>query len=126
MANNITPISDLVGKTFINIREGTDSIIFECSDNTSYIMQHKQDCCESVYIESITGDLLDLIGREILVAEERISTEKLEGRPDNLDEWDNSFTWTFYTLRNIKASCDIRWLGSSNGYYSESVELYRI
>jgi len=44
-----------------------------------------------------------------------------EGEPAVDPEYDDSFTWTFYKFATIKGSVTLRWYGSSNGYYSESV-----
>ena len=78
---------------------------------------HVQDCCENVYIESIVGDITDLIGNPILLAEESTNST------DNPPKYSDFFTWTFYKFATIKGYVDIRWLGESNGYYSESVNL---
>jgi len=84
-------------------------------------MFHSQDCCESVTIDDICGDVQDLVGTEILVAEEVMSDDF--GPKERYDE---SYTWTFYKFRTIKGSVDIRWYGTSNGYYSESVSFTKI
>jgi len=82
-------------------------------------LHHHQDCCESVSIEDIVGDLDDLVGTPLLVVEERVSNNE-DGTDDMYAE---SYTWTYYSFRTIKGSVDIRWYGCSNGYYSESVDI---
>ena len=112
---------DLIeGKTFIKVEkceyEGGDALKFYETEKSGVVMYHSQDCCESVYINDINGDLSDLVGVEILKCEERISQE-------DDDEWGGSTTWTFYTIATRKGFVDIRWNGSSNGYYSERVDI---
>lgn len=113
-------IGEMVGKTFIKIHKTNDTINFMCSDGTEFKMFHEQDCCESVTIEDITGDLDDLLNSPILLASEDTNTKS---HPENnMFEYPlGSFTYTFYTIRNINATVQIRWYGESNGYYSESV-----
>lgn len=66
----------------------------------------------------VVGDLKDLIGNPILLAEEVVGGDT----PEDVDrEFSESYTWTFYKLSTIIGSVTIRWLGESNGYYSESV-----
>jgi hypothetical protein len=122
-----TEITELIGKTLINIDVDMeqDEIIFTCDNGDKYKMYHQQDCCESVVIDDINGDINDLIGSPILIAEELTF---LDENPDNVEkpEYQDSFTWTFYKLATIKGFVDIRWYGDSNGYYSESVDFKRL
>lgn len=115
--------SVLVGKVFteIKVSEYKDKVTFICRDGGVFEMYHKQDCCESVEIEDICGDLTDLIDSPILVAEESWKTEAEDEAED-----EESYTWTFYKLDTIKGGVTIRWFGSSNGYYSESVDLFKV
>jgi hypothetical protein len=116
-------IEDLVGKVFTSVVRsecGSDGeeITFRVDDTEAYRMYHSQDCCESVRIEDLNGDLLDLVGSPITQAEESSNVEDDK-------EYDSS-TWTFYRIATAKGLVVIRWLGTSNGYYSESVDLERI
>lgn len=100
---------------------GDDTLYFETKDGMAFEMYHAQDCCESVYIESITGDLSDLVGTPILLAEEVTSEiDPADIKPGSIIH-DERMLWTFYKLRTIKGSVDIRWYGSSNGYYGVEV-----
>jgi len=112
------PFSNLKGKILIAIDGlivGSSKVVFKADNGESYQMWHQDDCCEQVEIEDVVGDVSDLIGSQILMAE--------VSKPDNpaLPDRDESYTWTFYKLATQKGYVDIRWYGSSNGYYSEEV-----
>jgi hypothetical protein len=129
----MSEFSELVGRTLsaVNVdRESQDHRIdfVEDGGGATFRMYHSQDCCESVEIADIVGDVEDLVGTPILLAEETVSDGV---RPDGFksifgDSDGESNTWTFYRLRTIKGSVDIRWHGCSNGYYSESVDFSEI
>lgn len=115
--------SVLKGKIIVEItgaEEGSDIIVIRCTDNTVYKMYHNQNCCENVRVDDVVGDVQDLIGHEILLAEETTNSD------DEPYEGCDSWTWTFYKLATIKGYVDIKWLGTSNGYYSESVTIYEV
>jgi hypothetical protein len=87
-----------------------------------------------VWLEEVIGDLDDLVGSEILEAEE--ATNRKENPPERFksDEEDRdyygdymveSYTWTFYKLGTMKGHVTLRWYGTSNGYYGESVDIYK-
>lgn len=116
---------DLKGKVLNAIEGlsvGSDKVVFETNEGRRYEMYHSQDCCESVRVEEIVGDLEDILNSPILLAEEVSDGETPEGHTFKYEP--DSFTWTFYKLSTIKGSLTIRWLGESNGYYSESVEFH--
>lgn len=102
--------------TNIKIIENKE-IIFTLDNGEKYKMYHEQECCEWVGIESITGNLDDLLNTPILNAEE-VSKEK--------EDEEGLEGWTFYKFVTIKGYVDIRWYGESNGYYSVSVYIEKI
>lgn len=95
-------IEELKGKTFVDIQINDDNgeknkIIFTDDEGYVYKMYHDQDCCEWVYIEDICGDINNLIGVPIVMAEE------ITNRDDApLDDADYSYTWTFYKFATSK------------------------
>jgi hypothetical protein len=99
---------------------GSEQIMFHTKEGNEYHMDHYQSCCESVSVEDICGDLDDLIGSPVLMAEDSSSQDSIN--PEL--EWD-SYTWTFYKLATVKGHVTIRWFGTSNGYYGEEVEFRR-
>ena len=124
--NRKSNISELLGKTFYKVEllhydgdcdyDYEDVIVFYSEDG-KYMMGHVYDCCESVLVEDVVGDLDDLVGAPILLAEEATNNDNPKS------EYTDSCTWTFYKLATSKGYVDIRWYGQSNGYYSESVQL---
>jgi hypothetical protein len=115
--NDHVEIQELKGKVLLRVENLNDEIRFFTTDKEEYLMYHDQDCCESVYVEDINGDLDDLIGSPITMAE--VQTEEKESE-------DGSGTWTFYRFATNKGYVTIRWLGESNGYYSESVSFAKM
>ena len=117
--NESIKIEDLKGRilTKIDVNREENEILFEDLEGNKYKMYHWQDCCEEVYIEDICGDLNNLLNEPLIMAEE--VTE--EGNT----EW-GTYTWTFYKLATVKGYVTLRWYGTSNGYYSERVDLEKI
>jgi hypothetical protein len=113
-----TIITEFLGKTLqeVYVNEEEDYIIFTFDNGTRYEMYHKEDCCKGVYIEDIEGDLGNLIGYPLTMAEE-VSEKDPEA--------EESGTWTFYKFATIKGYVTVRWYVSSNGYYSEEVSLVK-
>ena len=111
---NYAKVEDLIDQIVHSIDRGLETLTFTLEDGRQYQMYHNQSCCEYVYIEDINGDLDDLIGVPIRQAEELSNC-------DNSGDYESA-TWTFYKFATIKGYVTIRWLGTSNGYYSEGVD----
>lgn len=110
---------EMIGQTMIQASQSGDEMVLVDTAGNRYTFAHEQDCCERVAIEDVCGDMDDLVGSPIVMAEEVGSDGRdLPERP----EWDESSTWTFYRFGTAKGSVTVRWLGTSNGYYSESVD----
>ena len=117
------PLSTLIGLTLKSIdgmNLDSDAIYFTSTDGRQFLMWHYQNCCERVEIVDVEGDPDDLIGAPIIVAEE-VSSDDYQGFDGLPTPTDRSHTWTFYRFATRKGWVVLRWLGQSNGYYSESV-----
>lgn len=113
---NRTVFEPLLGRTIIKVEgaeKDSEEILFTLENGDIFRMYHEQDCCEDVRVEDVGGDINDLIGNPILLAEEVTNEGELE--------WGDTCTWTWYHFATIKGYVTIRWYGESNGYYSESV-----
>ena len=111
-------IEDLIGKVLTNVDNDGREIIFTGDDGRKWKLYHENNCCESVEVEDVIGYLSDLVGSPIMMAEEVSS----EGYPDANKYDHDSYTWTFYKFATVKGYVTVRWYGTSNGYYSESVD----
>jgi hypothetical protein len=116
------PIEVLVGVTLKTIRNDNNTIVMFSTDGDTFTLEHSQDCCESVVVEDICGDLDDLIGTPITMVEEVVNPPGASKIEDEDGYGAESFTWTFYKLGTSKGSVTIRFYGTSNGYYSERVD----
>lgn len=116
-------ITELVGKTLTSVvvNSANDEMLFTTFTGEQYKLYHDQDCCESVSISEIIGDLSDLLNVPLLMAEE-VSNEDAPV-PESHDD---SYTWTFYKFATVKGYVTVRWYGESNGYYSESVDFCKV
>lgn len=115
----ISTFTDLKGETLSAcVNKDDEEIVFTLEDGRAYRLYHEQDCCEHVSVEDVWGRLEDLVGSPLLLAEEAEEPEGEDHRPSYAD----SYSWVFYKLATVKGYVTIRWLGESNGYYSESVD----
>jgi hypothetical protein len=126
-------IETLIGKKIIelNIRESADEVLFGTDDGKKWIMHHNQDCCESVDLERVDGELSDLLYEIITDAE----CKTFSGYEDDGDwpkfllkepEWLESWTVSKLDFTTAKGLVSFIWQGRSNGYYGEEVQIEEV
>lgn len=130
MREETVDFSTLLGKVMVSVEggKGSNEIVFTTDDGKVYTLSHDQDCCESVYIEDIEGDLIALVGKGIVRGLFPIEMAEEVSNVDlpPADGADSSYTWTFYKLATFLGYVTIRFFGTSNGYYGETASLKRI
>ena len=112
-------LSELVGETLLSVdglEKNSFEVVFITQSGKALMLYHEQGCCESVDLEDFESDCGDFIGAKVLSFEEVSSEQKN-------NEYGDSDTWTFYKMETDKGGLFMRWHGSSNGYYSESVDI---
>lgn len=115
---SVRMFDEMIGKVMVSASSSGDEMTFVDTDGNRYTFYHDQDCCESVSIDDVCGDLSDLVGAPLYMAEE-VDSDGREVPPTS--EYCDSETWTFYRFATAKGFVTVRWYGTSNGYYSESV-----
>ena len=69
----------LIGQTIKKLEQRDSSHIYIITEQgNEYLMHHERECCESVVIDDIEGNLEDLVGSPILQAEEVLPNAKLK------------------------------------------------
>ena len=105
--NNTCPVT----RTFMSCL-----LAIHAADGRILVFGHIQDCCENVDITNWDdADGQAVIGAMLLGAEKRTDTSS--------DKWGDSCTATFYEISTSKGALTLSFQGSSNGYYSESVDV---
>lgn len=102
-------------KRVSGLSKGSERVTIHLDQDETIIFEHFQDCCENVrlydseYQGKLSGDLLEI----------RETTNKKDGA----ELGDDSSTWTYYNVYFSDGNLNMRWLGESNGYYSERVDV---
>jgi len=112
----VREFGQLRGRILCGAEQHGDELRLYLTDTHYVTFYHQQNCCESVSIEDICGDLSDLVGEPLTEAEE------VRGYTGPEQDYE-SYTWTFYRFATRRGSVTVRWLGHSNGYYSEGVSV---
>jgi len=106
----------LAGQKILAIRgmdQNSEQVEIDTEAGT-FVLFHNQDCCEYVCIEDVAGDPSDIIGEVVSMAEVSSGDRPVE---------DGTSTWTFYRIHTMSGDVCLRWVGESNGYYSEDVDV---
>lgn len=124
MQNELNEVNEtlnrMVGETIVSVsgNRHDEEFLVRTASGLVFTFYHNQDCCEDVYLEEIIGDIDDLIGHTVIMAEETCSNDEVVGASCYQGE---SFTWTYYRMATERGLVVLRFFGSSNGYYSEAV-----
>lgn len=117
---------ELKGKTLTDIKgleEGSEYQTF-ITDTEKYVLEHQEDCCESVILTKIIGDVNSILNSEIVLAEDDIGANEPEWAKDR--SYYDSYTWSKYVIETKNGGrLEFWYLGESNGYYCEAAIFYK-
>lgn len=128
-------LKSLVGKTISEIAITNEKLILTLEykwqePKISYVFYSGAgDCGSEVYLADIYGGLKDLIGSPILTVKVSTSNDKPTDEEERKPEkyrFQEEHTWTFLKISTIKGFVTFRWLGTSNGDYSEEVIVEKV
>jgi hypothetical protein len=104
--------------TDVDIDAKGESILLTTQSGKVFRIDHEQDCCEHVCICDTQGNFHDIIGK-VIVEASHIEKDKGDPPPEYPDSW----TRTDFVFKTDDATVISKWIGESNGYYSESVRM---
>lgn len=108
-------INKILGATITEVSVNSDDKVLICTENGNILFFHSQDCCESVYLTSFEPDLKELVTDSI---------KEVIFHLEHDEDGYTSETTTYITiLTNSNKTFKMVWVGSSNGYYSEDVNI---
>lgn len=97
---NTYSITNMIGKTFTAVTVNDEKTEMDLHyEGGRFRFEHMQECCESVYITDIEGDLDSLVGSPILVAQVVIEDDTEEDDEHGRGEISQ---WTFYKVATVK------------------------
>jgi hypothetical protein len=117
----------LIGLTLSEVlqaEKGSSMIMLISACGRAFRMYHYDLCSEEVSLDDVDGDISDIVGSPITLAEKTISPDTPDDAQDRLTQL--SQTWTFYRIGTVKGMVVLRWFGESNGYYSEEVDFVEL
>ena len=112
-------LDEIVGETLDcveGLEQDSEQVIFVTKSGKAIKLHHEQDCCECVDLNDFENDVENFDGAKVLSFEE-VSCQEFE------TSYSDTQTWTFYKLETNRGGLWMRWLGESNGYYSENVDI---
>ena len=119
---------EIIGKVLkdYSVNGNYDKLTLRFDDDSCCKFYHEQDCCESVqiYSDSLELEFLRLyFGKEITgFYQNEPSVKPEEVFDEERLKWLDSYTVTDLVFQFGEDNAVVRWLGESNGYYSESVD----
>lgn len=119
MSDEIKQLKGETIKSILGLEKHSPEVHIYTESGKIFNLYHAQDCCETVELYDFDIEPNELDGA--LVTDAYLETNQDDS--SELERGFDCFTWSFYRIVTNKGTLCMRWLGESNGYYSESVDL---
>lgn len=98
----------------IKAYQDNDEVTMELEDGRVVKLRHDQECCESVHLESYSRHISEVIGEELI---------GIDSEEKGIEVGCDHRTETTITIETSGGIVTQLWVGESNGYYGEGVDL---